>query len=177
MVYDLNKKIFLKEIDNHNRFIYCSTFINDNTIAVGNNNGSVYLINLDKGEIIQRLEEHCLPIRSILYNKKSNLLYTASDDLHINVWDCNKFKVVCPIVGNKEKITSLALNEQKGILYSANSGGVIKSWEEKNNSMKPISTYENPEHNSIWDLSINKTNDTLFAIGDNYFGAFNLKKN
>lgn len=174
LIYDINDKEFKKEIDNHGKYIYSNCFINDNILALGNNTGSISLVDLNEYKFTNKIEEHCMPVRCLAYNKSKNVLYSASDDLHMNIIDINSQKVLFTMVGHKNLITNLIILENKGVLVSSSSDGNIKLWDISNNQGKLMFDYYNEDNKPIWDMTFDYNQDILFAIGENFFEAFKL---
>jgi WD40 repeat protein len=130
---DYDKNEIIKEIEQKNKFIYSYSFLPNNKLATGNSNGAIYIYDTKTGEKEKKIEEHCLLVRNLEFNKNKNILYSASDDLHINQIDMNTLKLFSPIVGHKEPISDMIYNEQKDILITSSFDGTIKIWDVKGN--------------------------------------------
>ena len=173
MLYDITEKKLIKEIDNRGKYCYSICFLDDYIFAVGNSNGSIGIYNNTMNKFTNKIEEHCLTVRSLAYNKNANQLYSASDDLHINIIDATKFKVVSPIVGHNDNISTLVFNEQKGLLFSGSFDGTIKVWDPRINS-KNVATLTEGKGNMIWDMSVSKEGDLIVYTGEENTGAYML---
>jgi WD40 repeat protein len=185
-LYDIVSSSLFKEIPNYNRFIYSSCFISkNNLISVGNHTGSIYFYNLENGNFLKKIEEHCLTVRCLSYNNFDNILFSASDDLHINVIDLNKFKIESPIVGHKEFISQMIYNEEKKLLYTSSFDGCIKVWDLKSKK-RCVDTLKkdlnsdgdgnnNENGNGIWDMAVSKNGDFVVGTGDDCVKCFLLK--
>ena len=171
LIYDIEKKQTIKEVDNRSKYCYALKFISDNIIAVGNSNGSIGIYNIDTHKFTNKIEEHCLTVRALEYNKNNNQLYSASDDLHINIIDANKFKVVSPMVGHKDNISTLVYNEDKNLLFSGSFDGCIKVWDPRANA-KNIATLSESKGNMIWDVAVNKEGNCVVYCGEEMIGAY-----
>ncbi len=147
----IDKKI-LSKTGNDGSYNYSSEYIDDSKVAVGKINGSIYFYNIEEGEIkkVNKIEEHSKAVRSLLYDKTNNKLISASDDMHINIIDLEKNKVVFPVVGHKDVITSLDKIIEKNILISGSLDGKIKLWDMR--TSKEVETYISG--GSVWDLSV-----------------------
>jgi len=175
-IYDyINNKI-LKEIENKNKFVYSFCFLSNNRLAVGNSNGSIYLYDIENNnqDNKTKIEEHCLLVRNLAYNKNGNILYSASDDLHINQIDINKLEVLFPLVGHKEPISDMIYNSKKNILITSSFDGTIKIWDIKGKS-NCIDTLEASQKNPIWDISISQEGNLIYYTSSEGIGAFMLK--
>ena len=174
-LYDYDKNEIIKEIEQKNKFIYSYSFLPNHKLATGNSNGAIYIYNLEKGEKENKIEEHCKLVRNLEFNKNKNILYSASDDLHINQIDINTLKLFSPIVGHKEPISVIVYNEQKGFLITSSFDGTIKIWDVKTNSNNCIQTLELNTKNPIWDIGVSESGDFIAFTATDGFGAFSLK--
>ena len=108
------------------------------------------------------------------FNQNKNILYSASDDLHINQIDMNTLKLFSPIVGHKEPISDMIYNETKGILITSSFDGCIKIWDAKGNN-SCIDTLMLNNKNPIWDIGVSEQGDFIAFIASEGIGAFSLK--
>ena len=174
-IYDYDKNEIIKEIEQKNKFIYSYSFLPNNRLATGNSNGAIYIYDTKTGEKEKKIEEHCLLVRNLEFNKNKNILYSASDDLHINQIDMNTLKLFSPIVGHKEPISDMIYNEQKDILITSSFDGTIKIWDVKGN-YNCIQTLELNKKNSIWDIGVSEIGDFIAFTASEGIGAFSLSK-
>ena len=172
---DYDKNEIIKEIEQKNKFIYSYSFLPNNKLATGNSNGAIYIYDTKTGEKEKKIEEHCLLVRNLEFNKNKNILYSASDDLHINQIDMNTLKLFSPIVGHKEPISDMIYNEQKDILITSSFDGTIKIWDVKGN-YNCIQTLELNTKNPIWDIGVSESGDFIAFTASEGIGAFSLNK-
>ena len=52
------------------------------------------IFDLKTQQIVHRIESHALPVRSCSFSPNGTLLYTASDDRHVNIFDTKSGRVV-----------------------------------------------------------------------------------
>ena len=174
-IYDYDKNEIIKEIEQKNKFIYSYSFLPNNKLATGNSNGAIYIYDTKTGEKEKKIEEHCLLVRNLEFNKNKNILYSASDDLHINQIDMNTLKLFSPIVGHNEPISDMIYNEQKDILITSSFDGTIKIWDVKGN-YNCIQTLELNTKNPIWDIGVSESGDFIAFTASEGIGAFSLNK-
>ncbi len=173
-IYDyINNKI-LKEIENKNKFVYSYCFLSNNKLAAGNSNGSIYIYDIDTFNKENKIEEHCLLVRNLAFNNNKNILYSASDDLHINQIDTNTLKLDSPMVGHKEPISDMIYNEKKKILITSSFDGTIKIWD-VNGKNNCVDTLEPNNKNPIWDITVSEEGDFIAYTASEGIGAFTLK--
>ena len=173
-IYDyINNKI-LKEIENKNKYVYSFCFLSNNKLATGNSNGSIYIYDTETFNKENKIEEHCLLVRNLAFNNNKNILYSASDDLHINQIDTNTLKLFSPMVGHKEPISDMIYNEKKNILITSSFDGTIKIWDIKANN-NCINTLEPSNKSPIWDITVSQEGDFIAYTATEGIGAFILK--
>ena len=173
-IYDYVNNKILKEIENKNKYVYSFCFLSNNKLATGNSNGSIYLYNMETYNKENKIEEHCLLVRNLCFNNNKNILYSASDDLHINQIDINTLKLFSPMVGHKEPISDMIYNEKKGILVTSSFDGTVKIWDTKGNN-NCINTLEPNTKNPIWDIAVSQEGDFIAFTSSEGIGAFVLK--
>ncbi len=173
MIYDIDSLEKIKEINNDFRYFNSLCYINESTIAVGNNNGSINIYSLESNKRIFKIEEHCLTVRSLNTDNINNRLISCSDDLHINIYDSNTFKVITPLVGHKDFISSIIVNNDKNVYASSSYDGTIKLWDIRlNNKISCVETIDlntETECNLIWDISFSADGLYLIAGTENGF--------
>ena len=173
-IYDYVNNKILKEIENKNKFVYSFWFLSNNKLATGNSNGSIYIYDTETFNKENKIEEHCLLVRNLAFNNKKNILYSASDDLHINQIDTNTLKLFSPMVGHKEPISNMIYNEKKDILITSSFEGTIKIWDVKSKN-NCINTLEPNNKSPIWDITVSQEGDFIAYTATEGIGAFILK--
>jgi WD40 repeat protein len=175
MFYDLDSQLLEKtlEINNESKYSYCLCYLNSDIFAVGNSNGSIFIYSKEQRKRINKIGENCLPIRSIAYDELNKRLLAASDDLHINIIDAERFNIIMPVVGHKDKISALAVNQELGIFASSSHDGTVKIWDNK--QLKCIQTIDLHSHsnleltnegNIVWDISFSNSGKELICGSD-----------
>lgn len=173
-IYDFVNNKVLKEIENKNRFVYSFCFLPNNKLATGNSNGAIYIIDTETFNKENKIEEHCLLVRNLAFNKNKNILYSASDDLHINQIETKTLKLFSPMVGHKEPISDMIYNEKKDLLFTSSFDGTIKVWDVKG-SNNCINTLEPTNKSPIWDITVSQEGDFIAYTASEGIGAFILK--
>ena len=56
-------------------------------IASGSAKGLVYVLDVESGKLIHKIEAHSMAVRSVVFSPDGGKLYTASDDGRINAYD------------------------------------------------------------------------------------------
>ena len=172
ILYDVINNKIIKEIENRSKFIYSFCFLPNNKCAIGNSYGCVYFFDTQKQEQINKIEEHCLLVRNLCFNENKNILYSASDDLHINQIDINKFRCYSPIIGHKEPVSSMIYNKNKNLLFTSSFDGTIKIWDDNGVC---LDTLEKDSRVPLWDIGLSKDADFLAFSSNEGIGVY-LKK-
>ena len=58
----------------------------NNTVAVGCGDGSIKIINIEKGEVTSTLKGHDESVNSVIINQDNSTLYSASSDGTVRTW-------------------------------------------------------------------------------------------
>ena len=77
----------LTTLQTHNKFILSAQFSIDGKLAVASMDGFVNVFDMETQQIVHKIEAHAQPIRSIVFSPAGDLLYSASDDRHVSVFD------------------------------------------------------------------------------------------
>lgn len=82
------------KLETGNKHILSTCFSADGKLASASIDGVVNLFDLVTLEVAHKLKAHSLPIRSIMFSPNSDLIYTASDDRHVSLYDLKSGKLV-----------------------------------------------------------------------------------
>lgn len=170
MIYDIDSNEKIYELNNDLKYIHSLCYIDSQTIAAGNANGSINIFSLDTLKRVHKIEEHCMTVRALAVDTANQRLISASDDLHINIMDSQNFKIILPLVGHKDFISSLAVNSQHGVYASGSYDGTVKIWDSKQlkciQTLNLPNTSTNEEANLIWDVSFSNDGKRLYVASD-----------
>jgi WD repeat-containing protein 61 len=97
--------------------IYTSCFIPQySLLLIGNNLGGIHVIDLVKRAEVRYLLGHKNGVFSLVWNPKTEHIYAAGADGFVTVWNVHDFHCVKAIKLCEQKVRSLSLNHQTGIL-------------------------------------------------------------
>jgi WD repeat-containing protein 61 len=74
-----------------------------------------------QGRLLHRLEGHAKPIRSVAYTADGSALITASDDMHINVYDTKSNQLISSLAGHSSWVLSVAASPDKNHFATSSS--------------------------------------------------------
>lgn len=163
--YNMISSSKIAEIYNDMRYIYSICYIGDKMIATGNSNGSIHIMSLETNKKTNRIEESCLAIRSMYYDRDNSRLLYGCDDLHINIIDLEKMRVFHTLVGHGDHIHSIS--QAGDLYYSGSFDGSVKIWDFrlKNGLVETVTT------NDCNDMAVNS--DKLLVSGESNIYIFN----
>lgn len=81
-------------LETHNKFILDTAFSFDLKLATAGVDGFVNVFDMKTQQIVHKIEAHALATRSICFSPDGNLIYTASDDKHVSIYDMISGSVV-----------------------------------------------------------------------------------
>jgi WD40 repeat protein len=83
------------QLDTQNRKYILSTCFNvQNKLASSSIDGNVSIFDLETLEVQHNVKAHALPIRQSVFSPHGDLIFTASDDRHCNVYDLKSGKLI-----------------------------------------------------------------------------------
>ena len=133
---ETGKELFCYKTDQP---LNCVIKIDENLIAVGGTDKSVYIFDFSKDSVneeeleklqIARMEEHKDIITSFEITDDKRLI-SSSTDKTIGIWDLNKYKIIKMLQGHTEGVQCLKILKD-GILASGSFDNSIKLWDLKN---------------------------------------------
>lgn len=71
----------------NSKFILSTKFSIEGRLATSSMDGIVNVIDMSTQQIVHRLEAHAMPARSVAFSADGCLLYSASDDRHVSIFD------------------------------------------------------------------------------------------
>jgi len=103
-------------------------------LAVGYQDGSIGMFELDSGERTVLLHGHKRAIQTLVWNSSGTRLASASLDTEIIVWDAVEESGLYRLRGHKEKVNSVSFlnkpgEEKERFLISVSSDRMIKIWD------------------------------------------------
>lgn len=106
----------------------------------------------------------------------NNRMLSASDDLHINIYDAETYKVIQPLVGHRDIISTILVNNEKNIYASCSYDGTVKIWDTridtKFDCIQTLSLIRGSGCNIIWDMTM--SNDANYILAGTEEGCFIL---
>ncbi len=98
-------------------------------LASGNDDKSVRLWDLNKGEAISTFNGHSRSVKSVVFNRNGTILVTASDDQTIKLWNLTTGEVLYTFFGHSHAIKSVAFSPNGNLLVSGSWDKTVKVWD------------------------------------------------
>jgi WD repeat-containing protein 61 len=152
-------------LETHNKFILNNVFSCDVKLGTVGVDGFLNVFDMNTQQIIHKVEAHALPIRSLAFSPDGTLIYTASDDRHVSIFDTISGTIVNTF-------------SQAGLAYSVDTSSdfrhfavgcsdkTVKIWDL--GMQKCIHTFD--QHNDqVWAVKFDKSDSTgkrLASVGD-----------
>jgi WD repeat-containing protein 61 len=76
--------------DTHGKLVLCTAFspsVQNQRMACSSSDGSVYIFDVLNQQMLSKLPNHALPARCVKFSPDGNLVYSASDDRQVYVYD------------------------------------------------------------------------------------------
>lgn len=114
------------------RIIRAPKSFNERVFAVGYEDGTIRLWNLDSHECIMRLNGHKSAITTLRFNQEGTLLASGSKDTDIILWDVIAETGLHKFKGSKDQVTDLVFLHDDGkakFLISSSKDTIIRVWD------------------------------------------------
>ena len=105
----------------HEKSVFAVTVIDDQIISAGRD-GSIFIQDLNTGEVVQKIPAHLSTINDFAINKDQSLLASASKDKSIRIWDTKTWQLLKVINREKYEYHSNSVNK---IIWSADDKSLI----------------------------------------------------
>lgn len=141
------------QLETHNQFILSTAFNIDGKLATSSVDGYVNVFDVETKQIIHKVEAHAMPARSVTFSPDGTLIYTASDDRHVSIYDT----VSCSIVqsfshGAMARSVDVSQDQRHFVVGCAD--GTVSRWDL--GLQKCLSTAE-CHKDQVWSVKFDKT--------------------
>jgi WD repeat-containing protein 61 len=113
-------------------FALCVAFSPDGArVAAGHADGTLSLVDAATGTLAATVDAHQLAVRSVAWSPDGSVLYTASDDGRVGVFDVSAAAAhVCSLAGHMGFVSALAPSpDRPGVLVSCGADKTVKLWD------------------------------------------------
>lgn len=144
--------------------------INRNEAAIGCEDGTVRIIELDNYSEVLKIEGHAegFSVNTAVYHPYNNTLVTGSRDAHLNIWDVNnQYKLLERIPAHNFSIYSIAFNSNGSLFATGSRDKTIKIWDSETTKMLLRIDHKFGGHlKSVNKIMWSDFDDILLSTGD-----------
>ncbi|KAG0561296.1 hypothetical protein KC19_9G052800 [Ceratodon purpureus] len=101
-------------------------------LACSTMDGTVAIFDVAKEKLLHTLEGHNMPVRSLVFSPvDNNVLFTASDDKHIHMYDAKSRVLVSAFSGHASWVLSVDASPEGAAIASGSSDKTVRLWDLK----------------------------------------------
>eukprot|EP01041_Mallomonas_annulata_P002996 gene2996-5874_t len=146
------------------KFILTTAFSPDGSkIVAASIKGEVFIIDRIKNQIIHKIDAHGMPVRKVIFSKDGNLIYTASDDRHVSVFDVSSGCVV-----NSFSHTGMAFcvdcSPDNRHFIVACADHTVALWDLGMQRQEQV--FDSQHTDQAWGVSFDDTGNRFVSVGD-----------
>jgi WD40 repeat protein len=142
---------------------------NQETLAVGNINGNIQLLNLSNDETTI-LRGHNAGIFGLAYSPNGEFLVSGADDLTLRLWQrdaSGQFQLCQTIQAHSSRIWDLAFSSDGQFIASASVDGTMKLWTWKDANHQALQLYKTLKGHkgAVWGVAISPSSERIVSAG------------
>merc|ERR1711871_1440854 len=132
-------------------------------IAATTYDGSLYILDLASAQVQHKVQAHYLPARKVAYSVEGGLLFTASDDRHIGIFDTRTGLAVNSF-SHSGMCLSLDVSSDGRHVVSACADHSIAYWDL--GMQRCVQKFDAPHTEQVWDVSFNDSGSKIASAGE-----------
>ncbi|VFQ62806.1 unnamed protein product [Cuscuta campestris] len=129
-------------------------------IACGSMDGTISVFDVPRGKFLHFLEGHCMPVRSLAFSPSlhdSRLLFSASDDGHVHMYDAQGKALIMPLSGHSSWVLSVDVSPDGGAIATGSSDKSVRLWDLKMRAATQILTTHTDQ---VWAVAFGPSEKT-----------------
>ncbi|KAK4483672.1 hypothetical protein RD792_010877 [Penstemon davidsonii] len=129
-------------------------------IACGSMDGTISIFDVPRAKFLHHLEGHCMPVRSLVYSSApldSRVLFSASDDGHVHVYDAEGKTLVTSLSGHSSWVLSVDVSPDGAAIATGSSDKTVRLWDLKMRAATQILT---SHMDQVWAVAFGPTSRT-----------------
>jgi WD40 repeat protein len=130
-------------------------------LVTGNNDGGVYVWDLQTGGLVDVLEGHTNRIRSLVFSPCGAMIATSSDDRTIRIWTAFSLDCRCVLEGHSDAIRTVCWSATGSEVISGSDDTTVKVWSISGKKCSKTFTV----HSGLVNFVASSPNSSLIASG------------
>uniref|UniRef100_A0A0C9S4R3 TSA: Wollemia nobilis Ref_Wollemi_Transcript_22636_1472 transcribed RNA sequence n=1 Tax=Wollemia nobilis TaxID=56998 RepID=A0A0C9S4R3_9CONI len=99
-------------------------------LACSTMDGTIAVFDVPRAKFLYNLEGHYMPVRSLVFSPtNSRVLFSASDDTHIHMYDVENKSLICAMSGHSSWVLSIDANPDSTAIASGSSDRTVRLWD------------------------------------------------
>ncbi|KAI3942742.1 hypothetical protein MKW92_045599 [Papaver armeniacum] len=132
-------------------------------LACGSMDGTISVFDVSRAKFLHHLEGHFMPVRSLVYSPAdTRLLFTASDDSHIHMYDADGKSMVGAMSGHASWVLSVDVSPDGAALATGSSDRTVRLWDLKMRAA--VQTMSN-HTDQVWGVAFRPPGGTGVRVG------------
>ena len=134
-------------------------------------NGTISVFDVTRSKFLHHLAGHCMLVRSLVYScVDSRVLLSASDDVHVHVYDTEGKTLISTMSGHSSWVLSLDASPDGAAIATGSSDKTVRLWDLKMRAATQILSNHNDQ---VWAVAFGPPGSSLLAsVSDDKCIAF-----
>ncbi|XP_028777395.1 WD repeat-containing protein VIP3 [Neltuma alba] len=132
-------------------------------LACGSMDGTLSVFDVARGKFLHHLEGHHMPVRSLAYSPYDpRLLFTASDDAHVHMYDADGGSLVSSMSGHASWVLCLDVSPDGSAVATGSSDKTVRLWDL--NMRAAVQTMSN-HTDQVWGVAFRPPGGSNVRVG------------
>lgn len=148
------------------KFVMSVAFAPDGKhVACGCAEGAVYIFDVERQQLLARLDGHAATVRTIAFSADSQLLVTGADDARANLFEVKSLAPIATLEGHTSWVCGSAFAPDGSIIATCGADRSVRIWDVA--SRDCLQSMPDSHQDIAWDIAFDPTSSKRFAsVGD-----------